>query len=231
MDEPHQPTRLHTIGAEEEDLAAFLKRRERTLIQQAAALRGMLAPKEEELARVRKAMEAVGVKPDYVEALRPFLDPNRNPYSPALDDSYNPYAITDRAGTPLPAFVESMTIKEMILRALADHFRDGATPSELRDYIRTAYGREVDRNSISPQLARLREEGIVMQPHHPPTGKWSLLPGKNALREEEDLLAAAEKLAWTSADNEAAQKSETPDTKPKASHSARIGGLVIKRRI
>ena len=208
MDDPQQRTRFNALAAGDEALPDYLKRRERELVQQTAALRGMLAPKEKELAEVRQAMQAVGIQRSYADELRPFLD----------QDQQNPYGILNQNPyTPLPLLSQSMTIKEMILRALNDHFREGATPSELRDYMSTAYGREIDRNSISPQLARLREEGVIMQSNHPSDGKWRLIPGKEL---RADLLAAAEKLAWTPTDDEAAAKSETTeqaDQKPKGS--------------
>jgi hypothetical protein len=144
----------------EEPLANYLKRRERELMQQTAALRSLLAPKEKELEEVRQAMKAVGVQPGYVEQLAPFLDgavQNASPYAGILN------------------MVETLTIKEMIVGALNHHFHQGATPSELSEYMRTAYGREVDRNSISPQLARLREEGLVQNTNAlNESGKWQL---------------------------------------------------------
>jgi DNA-binding transcriptional ArsR family regulator len=66
-----------------------------------------------------------------------------------------------------------LTIKEMVLNALRDHFHAGATPSELREYFRMVYSKDIDRNSISPQLARLREEGLV-ENDNALSGKWKL---------------------------------------------------------
>jgi hypothetical protein len=40
--------------------------------------------------------------------------------------------------------------------------------------MRNAYGRDVDRNSISPQLTRLRDEGLV-QNTNALTGKWEIV--------------------------------------------------------
>lgn len=178
-----------------ETLADFLKRRERELIQQTAALRGMLIPKEQELAAVHQAMQAVGVERSYADALRPFLDAPANPFLTAGSAPTNPFLaagsaptnpflaagftappppwVTDKAAE-LKALADGLTIKEMILRALNEHFHLGATPSELSDYMRTAYGREVDRNSISPQLARLREEGLVHNTNAL-NGKWEIV--------------------------------------------------------
>jgi hypothetical protein len=69
------------------------------------------------------------------------------------------------------------TIKQLVLRALIDHFHDGATPLELRTYIRDAYGREIDRTSMGPQLSRMRDEGVLIQPLGLLNeGKWRLSP-------------------------------------------------------
>jgi len=148
------PRPRNALMMDEEPLADYLKRRERELIQQTAALRGLLTPKEQQLAEVRQALQAIGVQQSYVEELKPFLDQ------------------TQSATPSLGILNEPLTIKEMILRALNDHFHEGATPSELSEYMRAAYRREVDRNSISP-LARLREERLV-QNTNALSGKWQL---------------------------------------------------------
>jgi hypothetical protein len=67
---------------------------------------------------------------------------------------------------------DHLTIKQLILRALSEKFRDGATPLELRDFLRERFDRVVDRNSISPQLTRLREEGLIHQSEG--DGRWRL---------------------------------------------------------
>jgi hypothetical protein len=90
---------------------------------------------------------------------------------------------------------EAMTIKQMIDNALRDHFRKGATPIELREYFWIAYGRNIDRNSISPQLARLREGGRVI----PVGGKWKLTAAG---------LVYDHPTSWNAADEPAAQSDQ-----------------------
>jgi hypothetical protein len=63
----------------------------------------------------------------------------------------------------VPPSNEKLTIKSMIVTALTSHFHDGATPAELRTFIKDVFSREIDRTSMSPQLARLREDGAVEQ--------------------------------------------------------------------
>jgi hypothetical protein len=74
--------------------------------------------------------------------------------------------LMQQAGNPplaVPSSNEKLTIKSMILTALNSHFDNGATPAELRTFIKDVFGREIDRTSMSPQLARLRENGAIEQ--------------------------------------------------------------------
>lgn len=52
------------------------------------------------------------------------------------------------------------TIKELILKALKEHFDEGATAIQLLDLFSSAWGRDdIARTSLSPQLSRLKQEG------------------------------------------------------------------------
>lgn len=148
-------------GPDDEPLADYLKRKERELGQQVSSLRGMLAPKERELEEVRRAMQAIGLFAPSLESL--IREPQANGVVPN-------YA----AGLAAFTAAQPLTIKAMILNALRDYFHEGATPAELRDYMRTVYGKEIDRNSISPQLTRLREQGAVEQSGGVVNPKWKL---------------------------------------------------------
>ena len=164
---PTQPT--------SEALREFLVRRGRELSQQISALRGQITPKEQELAEIQKAMEALGL---YAQSLGLSTDVGALTALPADKVPAHDFVLAQIGSQ---AALAPMTIKQMILNALRDHFRAGAAPAELREYIRTAYGREVDRNSISPQLARLRDEGLVEQAQALGMlneGKWQLRPSE-----------------------------------------------------
>ena len=78
------------------------------------------------------------------------------------------------------ALFANLTIKDLILRALAQHFPSGATASELIDFIANGYGRLIERQSFSPQLSRLKDEGMIV----PRDGaKWLLTKeGKRAFK-------------------------------------------------
>ena len=179
------PQPIFSAAPSSEPLSEFLVRRERELTQQIDALRGQIVPKEQEREQIRTAMRALGL---LTEA------PSAQPASPldallgtspasvlatALSDGSILAIPPSNSGHTPPSLGEllnptPLTIKQMALAALRDHFRQGATPAELRDYMKTAYGRDVDRNSISPQLARLRDQGAVQQHND---GKWSITRG------------------------------------------------------
>lgn len=165
------------IRPAEETLADYLKRRERELIQQTAAIRGMLIPKEKQLEEVRQAMKAIGLERSYAEELKSFVDQGQDTPPPNCLSN----TLEAAAFQTMQAIAEGLTIKDLILRALNDHFHLGATPSELSDYMKAAYGREIDRNSISPQLARLRDEGLV-QNTNALSGKWEIVLRGNLLQ-------------------------------------------------
>lgn len=48
-----------------------------------------------------------------------------------------------------------MTMKQLVMKALEDHFQDGCTSKQLIVFFRDAWGREVKRANLSPQLYRL----------------------------------------------------------------------------
>jgi hypothetical protein len=149
----------------DETLAEFLDRRERELTHRLAALQGEMTPIEAELAQIRRAKTAVQTLPTfnalagtgYAGPLMNFLSAgNRKKSSAELAAE----TLAGQAGRYL-----HMTIKELIVRALLDNFREGASPAQLREFIRDAYGREIDRSSLSPQLSRLKAAGVVTQPN------------------------------------------------------------------
>jgi hypothetical protein len=134
------------------NLVQYLEIRRNELEAQRSNILGFLKPVEEELAQVRKIRALLA---DAVQAgLADFASNVELPIPPEM---------MDRGA--------KATIKDMILAALTRHFNIGASPTDLRDYILTTFGRDIDRNSIGPQLSRLREEGMVDMLSD---GKWKL---------------------------------------------------------
>jgi hypothetical protein len=148
---------------DETPLRLFLERRERELTHQLAALRGQVESKQRELDEIKKVRATLTSSPP--------LPPDNSSVEVAADVARAEASrrslnliqqITNAAVTGLPPS-DHPTIKSMILTALSSHFQGGATPAELRTFIKDVFGREIHRTSMSPQLARLREEGIVEQ--------------------------------------------------------------------
>jgi hypothetical protein len=169
-------------GDGSETLRSFLDRREREVVHRIAAIRGQLDPLERELAEIRRAKAAVTAAVAKVLASNTSVNALAQRNSNALADTLIPNippAIVD-----LLAANESLTIKQLIIRALTDHFHDGATPAQLRTYISDAYRREITRGSMGPQIARLHEEGVIEQP---PglwnEGKWKLRKPQTRLKD------------------------------------------------
>lgn len=60
-----------------------------------------------------------------------------------------------------------LTIKQLVRKALDEHFQDGATAKEMLHLFENVYGRgDIARTSLSPQLSRLREDGIIFRNGH-----------------------------------------------------------------
>ena len=63
---------------------------------------------------------------------------------------------------PPPSPYAKLTMKQLVRKALDEHFGNGATANELQDFFRDAWGRDdIVRTSLSPQLSRLKREGFV----------------------------------------------------------------------
>ncbi|MGD0024764.1 MAG: hypothetical protein ABSC37_09085 [Xanthobacteraceae bacterium] len=135
-----------------ETLAQFLERRERELLARVSALRGQLDPAEAELAQIQKVRGLLSVAR---EAGRTDLASDA-PIGP------NPFA--------------QMTIKELVVQAILDHFPTGGTAAQIRDFIRDAYGRTIEPSSLRPQMHRLKGDAVLT--HDPSTDTWNLTPEK-----------------------------------------------------
>ena len=161
----------------EENTHQFLGRRERELIAQIAALRGQLGPLEAELVQVQK--------------MRSFLPGGaNNSLTSGLADLVRPFAgIANQLGLtgnaafdlglipqPPNARYVAMTIKELTIQALLDHFPKGGTAAEIRDFIRDAYGRVIEPSSLRPQMHRLKADAVLL--HDPATDAWNLTKEK-----------------------------------------------------
>jgi hypothetical protein len=66
---------------------------------------------------------------------------------------------------------QHLTMKQLVMKALNEHFQKGATARQLREFFRDAWGRPIKRANLSPQLSRLLKEGIIGMDN----GVWSLM--------------------------------------------------------
>jgi hypothetical protein len=77
------------------------------------------------------------------------------------------------------AMAPGTTIKELAIQALLDQFSNGGTLTDIRDFIRDAYGRKILPSSLRTQMHRLRVDRVLNQ--EPSSDTWDFQPGKRAL--------------------------------------------------
>jgi len=110
-----------------------------------------LDPLEKELAEIVRAKSAVGMSSgvSYGALRAPILGKHPAPY---------------------------MTIKQLVREALDTCFRDGATVKQLIGFFKESWDREIRQESLSPQLSRLRTDGVIERRGH----VWFLTSGRNS---------------------------------------------------
>jgi hypothetical protein len=222
----------------EETTNQFLDRRERELTAQISALNGQIAPKEAELLQVRRVKAALKLDADLSKSLSGETEPTAN--HPVVSFDYDAALTNVIGGRSMPPY-HTMTIKELVIQALLDHFPLGAAAALIREFIRDAYSRGIEPSSLRAQMHRLKADKILQ--HDAAKDIWDFATGKRALYdtyrqvpkatpelrdnnpEDDDdaLLRAAEQLAWDGdgfAEKQASNK--PPEAKPP-------GG--IKRRV
>jgi len=119
----------------------MLARLERDLSDKIDAIRKEVEPLERELSDVRRARAALEER--VVEQGQP------QSTSPPPQD----WSLVKFRG---------MTMKQLTLRALQEHFPNGATANELIEFFARTWGRkDIVRESFSPQLSRLKREGKI----------------------------------------------------------------------
>ena len=183
-----------------ETVREFLDRREAELSDEIASLQGQLAPKEAELAEVRRAKGALGipvlrrvhvdysvdisttnsasspVTPESVPDPSSWQNNSLEAAAQIVRQQHASRAVgTVAASQGFADMVyryEHMTMKQLVLRALFQHFHDGATSRQVREFIRDGWGRNIERENLSPQMSRLKAEGSIVQDEI--SKKWKL---------------------------------------------------------
>jgi hypothetical protein len=57
--------------------------------------------------------------------------------------------------------IQNLTFKQLVVKALTEQFRNGATANEMLDFFKREWGRDVMRTSLSPQLTRLKKDNLI----------------------------------------------------------------------
>jgi hypothetical protein len=154
--------------SEEKNVFELLNLREQELIHQISALRGQIEAKENELVYVRKAKAATSISVGVNQQEPPDLRTSRL------------FKIAPVTKDGALDFFKKLSIKQLVMQAMLDHFRTGGTTSQaLRDFIRNAYGREIEQESLRPQLHRLKADGLLL--HETGDDKWRLDPNAPAV--------------------------------------------------
>lgn len=152
------------MSHDSETLTSFLSSREAKLLRQIKDLRNTLAPLERELDDVRKAKSLIFERGDAFRGVQVIYK--------FPDDTVHVIPRVKVSKTSSPS---DMTLKQMVVLALREQFPNGATAKELLQFFKNAWGRDVQRPSLSPQLSRLKEDRIIDR-----KGKvWSLVAPRN----------------------------------------------------
>ena len=173
----------------DESLRAFLDRREKQLTEAIAARHSELAPMEAELAEVRRAKGALGIpqvvqlsarsgsiaigggalSADHEVAVQIATERHRQTAAVVtgvlnLQEETDGCSFPGEVSFPGEAALspyDHLTMKQLIMKALTEHFQSGATAKQFREFFRDAWSRNIDRASLSPQLSRLRSDKII----------------------------------------------------------------------
>ncbi|MEO1046892.1 MAG: hypothetical protein AAFW59_01050 [Pseudomonadota bacterium] len=122
----------------------ILREREQELNKEISALRMRLRRLQDEAEQVRRGVQAMSGQ---------IISPSGNLGSKQSILHHRRKANPD---------LQELTFKQLTLKALSEHFEDGATANELLDFFRTRWGRtDIVRTSLSPQLTRLKRDGKI----------------------------------------------------------------------
>jgi hypothetical protein len=166
-------------------LRDYLEQRERELLAEMKKIRDeigarqlQLVPLESELSEIRRCKASVGMTNELggsvfsgFGTLGPSIKGTVESSSGVVSTGITVTRSDAVAGSGVVAYAD-LTMKQLVLKALSQHFENGATRRELVDFFRNAWGREVEPASLSPQLSRLAADGLIMQRKE--DHRWSL---------------------------------------------------------
>jgi hypothetical protein len=144
----------------------MLDEHEKIIVAKLKALREQITPLEQELLDVRMAKGAL--QRDAAAAREPQLalaKPGMLVVADAISKSTAAPVIPTTDATRSPYF--RFTYKELVLKALMEHFPNGATANQMLDLFANVWGRgDIMRTSLSPQLSRLKDENRIFREGH-----------------------------------------------------------------
>ena len=142
------------------NLRALLESHEAAIIDRIAKLREELVPLERELFEIRLAKSALDRSPRSADQPELFSMNLASDLAGAMSGTKLRNVLVHGSWSAPQSPYERYTIKELILKALDEQFKLGATAAQLLDLFASAWGRgDIARTSLSPQLSRLRHEG------------------------------------------------------------------------
>lgn len=164
-------------------LRAYVEARERELRQRKAVLCDEVDAIDSELAEIEKVKAALSIEAtrcDEADEICPptTIQSEQKSGAEAVYDTISGISKIRRTFVEAAEkfqFIqfEHMTLKELAVSALkSKHFPLGATTAELCEFLRNAYGRDVPPSSLSPQLSRLKANGVVRQEGD----RWQIVP-------------------------------------------------------
>lgn len=195
----------------DETLRNFLERRERELAQQLRSLLSQMTPIEQEIAEIRRSKAALGIPPTQMTADVATTSTAAVSF-PRRIERPNTCRVLAKAIRERP--LGEMSIKQLIIKALFEHFEEGATPIELSHFLSETYKRAIGSGSIRPILGRLNIEGMVVRNIE---SRWLIDPvAYDAIyfhyhdkgKDEDWMLRMAGKLAWAAEDDKACEQAE-----------------------
>ncbi len=163
----------------DETLLDFLNRRERELTNKIAAAEGSvrqtqaaIREMQAELGQVLNAKQSFDEVGGKARLASERIDRMLTENGPKGPDST--HQSSERLPVPNPFFgPQGLTIKELIRQVLVNRSPLGATTAQIADFIRDAYGRDVQPDSLRAQLARSKAQGMI----ETDGGEWRLTPG------------------------------------------------------
>lgn len=124
------------------NVSSLLRELQTDLAERIKALEGELKSLREEERRVLAALKATQETAELE----------------ASGDEASRASVTHHLRNANPEY-QNLTMKELVLRALEEHFPEGATAQQMLDLFANRWGRtDIVRTSLSPQLSRLKND-------------------------------------------------------------------------